>query len=75
MQSYLDVRKRPLKVFVRDNPARLSRSCAQAAALRMAVQLLLLVLPEVQQYQHVQRATQVCSRGTGDLWAQNCCSD
>lgn len=38
MQSHLDVIQKPLKVFVRDNP--LSRSCAQAATLRMAVQFL-----------------------------------
>lgn len=79
MQSHLDMRQKPLKVFVRDKPAPLSRSCAQAAALRVAVQLLvypLLLLPEVQKYQqHLQCATQACSRGTGDLWAQNCCSD
>lgn len=50
MQSHLDMRQKPLKVFVRDKPAPLSRSCAQAAALRVAVQLLvypLLLLPEV----------------------------
>lgn len=40
MQSHLDVRQRPLEVFVRDTSAPLSRSCAQAAALGMAVQLL-----------------------------------
>lgn len=51
MQSHLGVRQRPLKALVRDNAAPLSRSCAQAAALVMAVPLLvypLLVLPEVQ---------------------------